>query len=248
MSKPYPKEVSDYIVNNYSLKSGKILCEDIRKLFKFQLDEIKLRQWASKHGLVKHPSYSSDQNQWLIDNCYKYPNSISLTEDFNKRFNLNRTSSGLKAYLRKLVPEHKFSHSGGLATGKGFSVTSKPVGSETFKGGYWWIKYNDKPLPKKYTTQDRYANWKMKHRYIWEKYHGDIPEGCKVIFLDGDRNNFSLDNLYCADTRALLYLMRNNMWYESGTLTLSAIKWAELKVLLSGHQLRNYKCSDSKNT
>lgn len=49
---------------------------------------------------------------------------------------------------------------------------------------YWWIKPDDgrKMMPK--------------HRYVWEKANGPIPEGHCVQFKDGDTLNCRLENLY----------------------------------------------------
>ena len=66
----------------------------------------------------------------------------------------------------------------------------KPVGTESVReDGFVWVKVKD----------ERYAPqrecWKQKHRLLWEEANGPIPEGMVVTFRDGDRSNFSLDNL-----------------------------------------------------
>ena len=59
-----------------------------------------------------------------------------------------------------------------------------PVGSERCNvDGYWEVKVAD---PK---------TWKPKHVIVWEAANGPVPEGHCVIFLDGDKNHISLDNL-----------------------------------------------------
>ena len=45
--------------------------------------------------------------------------------------------------------------------------------------------------------------WESKGRYIWEKEHGEIPEGHAVVFRDGDTNNFDIDNLDCVPVEVL---------------------------------------------
>ena len=60
----------------------------------------------------------------------------------------------------------------------------RPVGSERCNvDGYWEVKVAD---PK---------TWKPKHVIVWEAANGPVPEGHCVIFLDGDKNHISLDNL-----------------------------------------------------
>ena len=36
-----------------------------------------------------------------------------------------------------------------------------------------------------------------KHRLIWEQHNGPIPDGHIVIFADGDKTNFAIENLVC---------------------------------------------------
>ena len=36
----------------------------------------------------------------------------------------------------------------------------------------------------------------LKHRYVWEKHNGKIPEGYIIKFKDGDFMNCDIDNLY----------------------------------------------------
>ena len=57
-----------------------------------------------------------------------------------------------------------------------------PIGSIRFKSDYYYIKLDD---PNK---------WELYHRYMYRKYHNVEPD--VVIFLDGDIENFSKENLF----------------------------------------------------
>lgn len=64
---------------------------------------------------------------------------------------------------------------------------TRPVGYECFRRqkskGYVYIKVRDgEPMV-------------LKHRWVWEQAHGEIPEGYNVTFRDGDSRNCELDNL-----------------------------------------------------
>ena len=60
----------------------------------------------------------------------------------------------------------------------------RPVGSERLNvDGYVEVKIAE---PNK---------WRGKHRVIWEREHGEVPEGYSVSFKNGNRQDFSLDNL-----------------------------------------------------
>lgn len=70
--------------------------------------------------------------------------------------------------------------------------------------------------------------WLPLQKKIWIDHYGKVPKGKMVIFLDGDRNNFDIDNLYCID-RKISAVMASNNWYTSSREhTLTAIKWCEL--------------------
>lgn len=83
---------------------------------------------------------------------------------------------------------------------------TKPIGYErTRKDGYIEVKVKMRPSSPKAND-----NFKMKHRLVWEKEHGPIPEGHVVIFLDGDKRNFETSNL------ALISLAENAMMVKQG--------------------------------
>ncbi len=103
-------------------------------------------------------------------------------------------------------------------------ATTDPVGTEkTLSDGYVWVKVDDKPkAPKK-------DNWKQKHRLLWEKEHGPIPEGHKILFLDGDRTHVELENLALVSNAELARLNRGGLIREDRELTETGI--AIVKVL-----------------
>ena len=48
------------------------------------------------------------------------------------------------------------------------------------------------------------------HRYIYEYHHGKIPDNHTVIFIDGNRNNFDIDNLFVITMSELKHKSRFN--------------------------------------
>lgn len=71
------------------------------------------------------------------------------------------------------------------------NARQKDVGHEFWNSGYLWVKVNQGVKNKK-------DNYIQKHRYIWEQYHGKkVPDGHLIMFLDGNKENFSIDNLVC---------------------------------------------------
>lgn len=43
--------------------------------------------------------------------------------------------------------------------------------------------------------------WEFKHKMVWEKHNGRVPDGCVITFKDGDHRNCSIENLMCISFR-----------------------------------------------
>src|SRR5690625_3896067 len=75
-----------------------------------------------------------------------------------------------------------------------------PVGTERLAGhGYTEVKVAEPDV------------WKRKHRIIWEEHYGDIPDDHAVIFGDGNKRNFDIDNLMLVSKRKLAILNKNKL-------------------------------------
>lgn len=69
----------------------------------------------------------------------------------------------------------------------------QPIGTERVdkKDGYVWVKVAERKSRK----NSAHDNWVQKHRLVWERHNGKIPEGHMVVFIDGDRTNCDIGNL-----------------------------------------------------
>lgn len=107
-------------------------------------------------------------------------------------------------------------------------ATTDPVGTEKkLSDGYVWVKVNDLRKVKKK------VNWKMKHRLLYEKHYGEIPDGYVVIFLDGDKDNFAISNLAAVSRNELVRLNQNGLIYDHSDLTRSGIEIARLMIKIN---------------
>lgn len=182
--------------------------------------------------------YSKKQDQFLIDNV-KGITLKELTERFNKKFNLTlsessianrknklRISSGIKGgqFEKGHIPINKgtkgmFNVGGNKTSFKKGSVphNSVPIGTEKWKkyGGsdkdkYLFVKIQDGHLNN---------NWKAKHILVYEQHYGPVPKGYKVIFADGDRTNFNIDNLIMVSYSEQLIMNQNGFFKKNKELT-----------------------------
>ncbi len=187
--------------------------------------------------------YTPEQRAFIRNNIKGTP-IPELTRLFNVRFGTDLPYSAFKAYcsnhgLRNGVDCRFSPNSVPWNNGKkgymGANRTSfklghspknyRPVGSERVnKDGYVEIKIRD---PK---------TWRCKHLVIWEAEHGPLPRGFAVIFADGDRKNFALDNLLKVSRAELLYLNRNHLIQQDKDLTKVCANIAKLAVRASKRQ------------
>ena len=93
----------------------------------------------------------------------------------------------------------------------------KPVGTERFaKDGYIEVKVKDPNV------------WELKHRYIYKKHHGEIPNGYNVIFADKNISNFDIDNLILVSKAEMLILNKNKLIFEDKDFTKVGVNIAKL--------------------
>jgi hypothetical protein len=174
-----------------------------------------------------------------------------LTEMFNRRFGLGFAVKRLRLTLGRLglsngrdcrfkpgmVPFNK-GKKGYCAAGCEKSwfrpgnspQTWRPVGTEIVdRHGYVWVKTRN---PK---------TWQPKHRLVWEKAHGKIPEGRIVIFADGNKLNLAQGNLLLVSRSELAVMNRQGLICAHGGLTKAGKALAAVKLAVAARQRGNGK-------
>lgn len=182
--------------------------------------------------------YTDEMKQFILDN-YKGRYNQELADLFNQKFNTNITSRTIKSYKAnnklnsgltgkfrkgqiphnkgKKMPKEVYEKVKHTMFAKGnIPPNHRPVGSERIsKDGYIEVKVAE---PNK---------WRLKQRVVYEEAKGKIPEGCPIIFLDGNKRNFDIDNLRCITRSELLYLNCNGL-NNSNEITETDILMARL--------------------
>ena len=173
-----------------------------------------------------HTRWTAEQDQWLRENIDIY-SFVNMPEAFNIRFSMNRTYDSIVTRCMKVLKLKRNKNTGLFKTGETKMKTYK-LGDEVFRNGYWYVKTDEKKFEGKVDYKDFSQNWTVKQRYIYEKTYGKIPDEKIVVFLDMNKENFDISNLYAID-RKINAVMNKNRWFtENRTLTLTAIKWCEL--------------------
>lgn len=188
--------------------------------------------------------YTKEQRDFLIANNYMTP-AKELTDMFNKEFGTNITATNIKTFRGNnhlnsgLTGRFEKGH---IPDNKGkkwddympkdaqersrkttFKKGNKPLnavdigeehmrysGSKPDDLGYLHVKVCDGKGNK---------NWIPKQRVIYEQHHGPIPDGYKVIFADGNRFNFDIENLVLVSSSEEFIMNQRHLRYDNQDLT-----------------------------
>lgn len=158
-------------------------------------------------------SLSEEQKRFIEEN-YKNITSKELTQILNKKFNSEVPVKKVQDYKKR----HRLRS--GVVTR--FSKDKQPhnykqIGSEFINSnGYVMIKIADP------------NRWKLKHRYLYEKYKGRIPNGYSVIFANGNKQDFGLDNLILVERKVKLIAKNKKLFFDEKELTETGLMIAKL--------------------
>lgn len=110
-----------------------------------------------------------------------------------------------------------------------------PVGTEKWSDYYQCMMIKTHHVDtsgmkdKKHRDYLRNGQWQLKQNYVWEKENGKkLPWRTVVVFLDGDRRNYSPDNLYAVPLNVAGTIEKMRMHSESAEIYKTALIWGEL--------------------
>lgn len=142
--------------------------------------------------------------------------------------------------LRKLNIDYRYvkSNAGSFKKGltpwnKGLKTGIKPRRYDK-NGDVVWIEL---PVGSESITKDGYTlvktsspnTWEYKQRVVWKKAHGEIPAKHVIIFADGNKTNFNLDNLMCISRNELRQLNLHGLKKDDAELTKVGLEIVKLK-------------------
>ncbi len=132
---------------------------------------------------------------------------------------------------KKMTPEHRAKCEHSFFGSENKPPKTEPVGTEKrLSDGYIWVKIDDKPNAKKQ------VNWRQKQRLVWEQHNGPVPEGMFVTFLDGNRENFAIENLALITRAEHARLNQSGLRSEDPEITAAALQLAKLTTKIGNMQ------------
>lgn len=173
----------------------------------------------------KTTHYTEEEEKWLIDNYDKHDNYKELTNCFNTCFGRDKKITAIREKCTKKLGIKGMKNPTTYQHGN--KKEQHPIGTIVkTSDGYAYMKMVDSAGS--YQSGYRKPYWLPLQEKVWIDHYGEVSEGKMVIFLDGNKENTDINNLYCID-RKISAVMASNSWYsENSALTLTAIKWCEL--------------------
>lgn len=182
--------------------------------------------------------YTDEIIQFIRDNCREFTDKY-IAEMINEQWGISVTQSSVKnAKMRYGIKSGVLRGTfvkGQPSWNKGKKVGTKGRMAETqFKKGQTPI--NHRPVGSERVNVYGYVEikvaepnkWNLKHRIIWEKHHGKIPDGHTIILLDGDKQNVELSNLTMISRSQLAILNKNKMLTNDAEINKSSTILADL--------------------
>lgn len=191
--------------------------------------------------------YTTEEHEFLKtfapNHTYK-----EIVDEYNSRFVEPITVSRVKAYMSN----HKINtgltgcfKKGHVPHNKGKRCPTVGRMAETqFKKGH--LPHNTRTVGYERTSKDGYVevrcemkkdrnvgdnNFVLKHRLVWEQANGPIPENHIVIFLDGNKQNCTLENLALISRAEHLQMTRAGLRSENPKFTETGVLIARTEVI-----------------
>jgi len=182
--------------------------------------------------------YTQEQLDYLRKLSEKGLFNAEITRKFNKLFGTSRTENGIQQQRIKYgiyTSARNYWKKGHIPFNKGKKGISYPGMEATqFKKGHkpqTWVPVGTETIDKDGYTKIKVANpnkWKYKHRLIWEATNGPVPLGHAVLFGDGDKRNFDIDNLILVSRAQLARMNQHGLIHDNTELTKTGIIIADI--------------------
>lgn len=163
------------------------------------------------------------EEQFLIENASEHT-SIELAEMLNNKFGTERTAPQVHEKCLKRLRIHTKNK-----TQYGFKQKEQlPIGTiRSRNNGNTYIKVDNVPYQ---TRASGYTKpyWMPLQEKIYTDAYGKIPNGMMVCFLNCNRKDFRLENLYPISRKIAVRMAQNKWWSADPIITMTGIRWCEL--------------------
>ena len=177
--------------------------------------------------------YTEEECAWLIENQDTMTRA-KLTDAFNAKFGTSVSKDSISDKCNKNLKIHR---SVNVTSFGNVYKKQLPIGSIRKFQKATYIKLQDVPVgvaKEKRLSGYEEPYWMVLQKKIYQDAHGDIGKDQFVIFLDGNKENFDLENLYPINRKISATMSKYSWWSKERESTLAAIKWCELYYAMKG--------------
>lgn len=176
---------------------------------------------------MKKHKYTAEEIDFIKKNLRHYDSYKEFGKVFNDKFLCNVSPGSISDLCCKRIHYPIGKNKTKFQTGH--REKSLPIGTIRKANGATYIKVADT-----LTNFNGYKepDWMPLQKKIWIDANGPIRDGEMVCFLDCNRENFALENLYCIDRKIAIRMANNGWWSENRDITLAGIKYIELCLLV----------------
>ena len=186
--------------------------------------------------MKKYHKWTEEEKQYLAE-IVSGKSHTQIIEAMKEKFDIEFSRHQIRDTLRrnglKTGTDGRFKK-GQVSLTKGMKGF-KGANSTSFKKGH--IPHNTKEIGSERINKRGYVEvkteiggrWKLKHRIKYEEYHNiELKNSDSVIFADGDKRNFSKENLIKLNKRLLLIANQYGLIKDNTKLTETGIIIAKL--------------------
>lgn len=166
--------------------------------------------------------FLTDEQKKFIEEYYPDHSVKETTVAFNKRFGTHKKKCTMLNYAKRhglrvredVVTKSKLDAIHAEGTKRPYAK----IGDVYYDGKNWIMK----------TETGR----KRAQVAVWERYHGEVKKGYAIICLDGNQENWNIENLAEVPISYLGLLQVNGFRSDNAEITRTGIAWCDLKVAL----------------
>lgn len=175
---------------------------------------------------INYHIYTDAEKEWLRENQDKMTRA-NLTKAFNEKFGASVKPTSISDICTKQLGLHRTVNDGRYGKRPKEQL---PIGTIRKSQVGTYIKVMDSQNGRFTGYKEPY--WLPLQKKIYQDAYGEIEKGKMVCFLDGNTDNFDINNLYCIDRKISAIMSSNKWWTNNRENTLTAIKWCELHYAL----------------
>lgn len=168
--------------------------------------------------------FTKEQSEWLVKNYHTFSSYSELTCQFNSLFDDNRSIEAVREKCTKRL------HLSGMPNPTSYGNKRKeqlPLGSIRVSQTGTYIKVKEVPVNTNISGYKK-PYWVPLQEKVYSDKYGPVPKGNMICFLDKDRSNFNIENLYMIDRNISAIMSSNQFWSTDPEITKTAILWCKL--------------------